>query len=494
MNRVVVALIAAAFAAACAQTPTRTTNSNRADGKVDEAQVNAIYAGLERATATADDAFKRARDGDVAGASAALVAAREALTAAGGRCMTTAGCEVERVLAAQDALIERQARELIGGDNGEIAPVEESVAPEAGSAASPVVGTLPQAARTVSLLRGKDLRTIIRLNEPVKAALEEWLTWMRPNLLEAYENYQYLRHRMWPVYSEAGLPEALLFGILAKESGGKVHAVSRAGASGPLQFMPHTGARYGLTSTGGFDLRFDPAAATRANVAYLNDRFRELNDNLELALGAYNGGEGRMRRLSPNGRRSFWEPGVWNSLPPETRDYVPMVLAAAWLFLHPDQYNLKFPVIDARPAEVALKSSLSLSELAICMGQDGNARGWFRTLRNLNPRLDSNVRLVSGTKLALPQTAVAAYDRNCVAGRYVATAMDLHMANPPVTPVLRVASTQRTYVVRRGETLSAIARKFGCARIAPIAQANRIKPPKYSIRPGQRLLVPICSA
>ena len=50
-------------------------------------------------------------------------------------------------------------------------------------------------------------------------------------------NYQYLRFEMWPEYQKAGLPEAMLFGILAKESGGKVHAVSRSGAAGPLQFM-----------------------------------------------------------------------------------------------------------------------------------------------------------------------------------------------------------------------------------------------------------------
>lgn len=493
MNRNLSLLVLAALASGCASSTGGGVKSTGPAGKVDEARVNAVYAELERGTTSAEEAFKRAADGDAAGAAAALVAARETLAAAGGKCVATPGCEIERVLAAQDALIQRQARELIGQDEA-VAPVEESAAPEAGAAASTVAGTLPQAARSVSLLKGKDLRTIIRLNEPVKAALEEWLTWMRPNLLEAYENYQYLRHRMWPVYSNAGLPEALLFGILAKESGGKVHAVSRAGASGPLQFMPHTGVRYGLTSSAGFDLRFDPTAATRANVAYLNDRFRELNDNLELALGAYNGGEGRMRRLSPDGRRSFWDPAVWNSLPPETRDYVPMVLAAAWLFLHPEQYNLKFPAVDARPAQITLASSLSLSELSVCMGQEGNARGWFRTLRNLNPRHDANLRLAPGTVLHVPQTAVAAYSGNCMGGRYVAAAKELHDANMPAAPVFRAAAARRTHVVRRGETLSAIARKFGCQGIGPIAQANRIKPPRYSIRPGQRLVVPGCGA
>ncbi|HET9485100.1 MAG TPA: transglycosylase SLT domain-containing protein [Xanthomonadales bacterium] len=491
MKRILTIIAAAATLAACAQTPVARSGA----AKVDEAAVNAIYAELERASAAADYALAKGRDGDASGASITLTSAREQLTAAGGRCVATPGCEIERVLAAQDAMIERQSRALLGADES-APPTDEALASEPASKGSPLVRSMPQAGRAVSLLKGKDLRSVIRLNDAVKASIEEWLTWMRPNLLEAYENYQYMRHRMWPEYERAGLPEALLFGILAKESGGKVHAVSRAGASGPLQFMPHTGIRYGLTQQGGFDQRFDPTAATRANVAYLNDRFREFNNNLELALGAYNGGEGRMSRLAPGGKRAFWDDAVFNRLPPETRDYVPMVLAAAWLFLHPEDYNLTFPIIDAVPARVVLKQSLSINELAICLGQEGNDRGWFRTLRNLNPRYDANVRITAGTALELPKSAVPAFERNCGGGRLVATAMELHDAKPPVAPVWQAAraTASRTHVVRKGETLSSIARKFKCGDVRGIAQANRIRPPGYAIRIGQKLVVPACSA
>lgn len=489
-------LVVAATAAlvACVQGPAGLDTTRK--GRIDDAAVDAIYAAVASASALADDALAKGRGGEPSAASHSLTTAREALTAAGGRCLATPGCEIERVLAAQDALIERQSRALLGADEA-AAPTDEVVTAEAGGRGSPVVQALPQAGRAVSLLKGKDLRSVIRLNDAVKASIEEWLTWMRPNLLEAYENYQYMRHRMWPEYQKAGLPEALLFGILAKESGGKVHAVSRAGASGPLQFMYYTGVRYGLTQNGGFDQRFDPTAATRANVAYLNDQFRVFNNNLELALGAYNGGEGRMQRLSPGGRRPFWDNAVLGRLPPETREYVPMVLAAAWLYLHPEEYNLTFPIIDAEPAKVTLRQALSINELAICIGQEGNERGWFRTLRNLNPRHDANVRIAAGTALELPKAAVAAYARNCSGGKLVATAMELHDAKPPVAPAWRAppsAAAARTHVVRRGETLSSIARKFRCGDLKRIAQANRIKAPGYSIRVGQRILVPACSA
>ncbi len=64
---------------------------------------------------------------------------------------------------------------------------------------------------------------------------------------------------------------------------------------------------------------------------------------------------------------------------------------------------------------------------------------------------------------------------------------------PGVPAGARMAGgASRTHVVRRGETLSSIARKFGCADVKAIAQANRIAPPRYAIRTGQRLVVPAC--
>src|SRR6185312_12092244 len=154
-----------------------------------------------------------------------------------------------------------------------------------------------------------------------------------------------------------------------------------------------TGMRFGLGVDNGFDTRFDPAASARANAEYLNEQLRIFNNNLELVIGAYNGGEGRMRRaVGDDTSVSFYDPRVYNQMSPETRDYVPAVLAAAWLFLHPDSYNLRFPEIDGVPGTISLKRAASLDELTVCLGSaDGMGDGWFRTLRNLNPRLDPDV-------------------------------------------------------------------------------------------------------
>lgn len=484
--------LGAALLAACTQVPSRTATVN-------EAAIDAILVDVKSAAELGETGLAAHAAGDADAAARALTEAREALTAAAGRCANTPGCDIERVLAAQDALLARQTQVLLGmlSDRETVedgVPVEERNE----ESESPLLTVVPETARSAALLKGQELRRMITVNEPVQAALEEWLTWMRPFLLEAHENYQFMRYRMWPEYEKAGLPEALLFGILAKESGAKVHAVSRAGASGPLQFMYYTGRRYGLTVDNGFDQRFDPAAATRANVAYINDHLRIFNNNLELVLGAYNGGEGRMQRLSSKGAKSFWDPQVFNRLPPETRDYVPMVLAAAWLFLHPDEYNLRFPAVDARPGAITLTRATSLNELAVCLGQQGNPRGWFRTLRNLNPRWEPGDRIAKGTSLELPAVAAEAYARTCQDGALTTLAAQLHAARKPViaAATTRVAASAggRTHVVRAGETLSSIARKFGCGNPRTIADANQIKAPRYAIRAGQRLTVPSCRA
>jgi membrane-bound lytic murein transglycosylase D len=458
----------------------------------DEQATNVIYAEIDIASKRFDGAVSHYEAGDLEAATREFAGARGDLRALGERCIALAGCEVGRVIAAQDALLERQAR-FLSGATEDAEPVNGE-AETTGEGDSPLVQALPQAARTVSLLNGKDLAKVIQLNEPVKAAMEEWLTWMRPQFLDAWENYQYMRYRMFPEYEKTGLPEALLFGILAKESGGKVHAVSRAGAAGPLQFMPATGARFGLNRGGPFDLRFDPGESTRANAAYLNERFAELNNNLALALAAYNGGEGRLARLSNKGARDFWSPQVFNALPPETREYVPMVLAAAWLFLHPTDYNLSLPQYDTRAARVTLKSPISLNEIAVCLGQQGNPRGWFRHIRNLNPRWEPTTRLAAGTMLDLPLAASAHFARDCETGPKLAMSRELHEARPPVAPpaaIARRGTSPGVYVVKRGDSLHSIASARRC-QVATLAAENGIKKPKYMIRVGQKLRLSGC--
>ncbi|MBN8887767.1 MAG: transglycosylase SLT domain-containing protein [Rudaea sp.] len=421
-------------------------------------------------------------------------------------CTKTHGCDTTKF----DAAFARMS-----GNPNAVAAGDETVTPEAttnAGEASAVAAAVPEVGRTVTLLKGRELSEVMTLNGPVKVALEEWLTSLRPNLMDTYENYQYLRHLMWPEYEKAKLPEAILFGIMAKESGGRVHAYSRSGAAGLLQFMPATGQRFGLTYEDGFDQRYDPQLAARANAAYINEQLEIFNNKLEMVIAAYNGGEGRMQRLAKGAPdANFWDPQIFAQLPAETRDYVPVVLAAAWLYLHPEKYNLQFPKIDGRPGTLVLQKRASLAELGVCLGSEGNAHdGWFRTLRNLNPAIDPRDPLPASSRLRVPQQLVTLYERNCMRGAWGSVASDLHEAvlatpapviasatrrAPPPPPVAKARpKAAPTYVVRRGETLSSIARKLGCDNANELAKANGIKPKDIgNVHPGRVLQVGVCT-
>lgn len=403
-------------------------------------------------------------------------------------CAANPACDLARFFDAFDELLGEQSlmlkRQAFRIEELEAAIVEDE---EREPGTSPFVASLPELDRTVSLLRGTDLRDLISLNGPVNAAIDDWLTWMRPMLMTAHHNYQFLRAEIAPIYEEAGLPEALLFAMVATESGGKVHAHSRAGAAGLLQFMRYTGRRYGLTVEDGFDMRLDPASATRANVAYLNDQFEVLNDSLEKALAAYNGGERRMENLNRRyGGTSFWDSRIYYSLPRETREYVPRVLAAAWLFLHPEDYNLDFPELDTTIAELEVREPIALGELSVCLGQELSPDGWFRVLRNLNPRLGPGERVEAGETIRVPEQLLPVYEERCASGEVLERARTLHDANYPDEPEMIV------YTVRRGDTLGRIASRFRCASVGVIAEINNVRAPRYIINVGQQLKIPQC--
>jgi membrane-bound lytic murein transglycosylase D len=397
------------------------------------------------------------------------------------RCQRLRGCEQARIIEQYEKLVMSSAAKAHLQDD---AAATQALLTRSGGH---LIGAkLPEMHRSMTLLRGQRLSELIDLNEPVKAALGDWLSSMRPQLIEAYKNYAYMRPLMLPAYQNAELPEALLFGILAKESAGRVHAYSKAGAVGPLQFMPATAMRFGLLTHNGFDTRLDPSAAANANARYIEEQLGKLNNDLELVLAAYNGGEGRVGRLYAEHKQGFWNDAVYQSLPEETRNYVPSVLAAAYLFLHPGEFGLDFPEAIGATAEVKLGNAVSLSELAICLGQTGREEGWFRTLRNLNPAVQPDRRQPAGTAFLIPEAALASYAKQCLSVKFMTQIAGLHEARVPS------AASLVGYVVRQGDTLAAIARKAGCSSVGIIATINEIPAPQFAIKPGQRIKLPSC--
>jgi membrane-bound lytic murein transglycosylase D len=496
------------------------TTDVAAASRRDQANIDAISTNMAAAEARYREALVKIGNNAPDGQSlsdAALEDMEDAVAA----CGKQKGCQVSTLLATYKRLLklEVDAEAQASEDDGEIDPNDpdpDHVGDAAFNAA------VPQAAQAASLLDSHTHRfdTMVQYNPAVQAGIRRWLTDMRGPLLQSYENYEYMRQLMWPSYQRAGLPEALLFGIMAKESNGKVHATSRSGAAGPMQFMHATGKRFGLGPDGtGFDTRYDPRAAAEASASYLNERMGELNRSIEMSLAAYNGGEGRALRVHQGaGGRGFWDASIYNQFPAETQDYVPMVIAAAWLFLHPKQYGLSFPSVDAKPASLRLARPGSIYELAICMGNRGVREGYMRPLRNLNPRYEADSWLPAGTILNATTKMVGLYERYCTQGPRAVLAEQLVRSDPnsaivrtgPATPMPVPAAADgvapatatiatgkpagarmRNYSVQRGETLTSIARKFQCDT-GDLAQANGIKAPRFAIRPGQRLKLEGC--
>ncbi|TYT25142.1 transglycosylase SLT domain-containing protein [Luteimonas viscosa] len=432
-------------------------------------------------------------------------------------CGRIRGCGTGDLLASFKRLLKAQADAAAGiaEDDGDDTLVDEG--------ASLPTGEVPQSATAASLLAAEDRRflELVQMNPAVQAGIRRWLTDMRVSLITSHENYQYMQRMMSPAFKRRGLPEALLFGILAKESNGRVHSRSRAGAAGPLQFMPATGQRLGLGPDGrGFDTRYDPRASADAAAVYLGERYAELGNNIELWLAAYNGGEGRARRVHREfGGRSFWDPDVYNEFPPETRDYVPMVIAAAWLYLHPKEYGLSFPRVDARPAAIELQRPASIYELTICLGNGGTRDGYMRVLRNLNPQYEAESWIPAGTRLNATVRMASLYERWCTRGARAELARELVNSDPD-TAIVRVGNVEtvtlpdgrvvrqpdtptaaaspaavpaqpQTHRVARGDTLVAIAQRYQCDTKV-LAAANGLRAPRYLVRQGQRLKLEGC--
>jgi membrane-bound lytic murein transglycosylase D len=445
-------------------------------------------------------------------------------------CNRQKGCQIHTLLATYkrllkekvDAQSDAEGEDLVG-ENSSTDPLDDGT-----DHSAPAGSDLPDSARTARLLddRRHPFDAMVDYNPAVQAGIRRWLTDMRGTLIDSYENYQNMRPQMQPAWQSTGLSEALLFGIMAKESNGRVHVSSRAGAAGPLQFMPATGSRFGLGMDGsGFDTRFDPYAATEAAASYMNERMGELNRNIEFALAAYNGGEGRAGRIyRDHPGASFWDAEVYRQFPAETQDYVPMVIAAAWLYLHPRQYGLEFPKVDASPAPLKLVRTASIYELTICLGNGRTREGFMRALRNLNPRYQAETWIPAGSTINASAHMVRLYNRRCVKGPTAELAHTLVTATVdsairddvprstrvavgevsgvplgvPTTvatgtprPAKPKSAQVRSYQVARGDTLGKIVGKFRC-ETRELAKANGLRAPSYPLKPGQQLKLTGC--
>jgi len=269
------------------------------------------------------------------------------------------------------------------------------------------------------------------------------------------------------VFRAEGLPLDLAY-IPLIESAFKPTALSRAKAKGVWQFMGATARENGLKQDWYIDERSDPEKATVAAARYLKTLYN-MFDDWHLAMASYNGGPGRVTRaIKRSGRGDFWNlTATTRFLPRETREYVPMILAAVIIAKNPVKYG--FDVI-GEPAraltKVPVPPAVDLRRIAEWAGVTADE------IQTLNPELRRWTTPIRGSayELNVPvETADIVRERLAAASPNELNALQWH-------------------TVKRGETLTTIARKLRVNR-TDLAEANYLRVAS-KVSAGQKLLIP----
>jgi len=270
------------------------------------------------------------------------------------------------------------------------------------------------------------------------------------------------------VFRAEGLPLDLAY-IPIIESGFKPNAVSKAQAKGPWQFMKATALENGLHHDWYIDERSDPEKATLAAAKYLKTLNKLFDGDWNLVLAAYNGGPGRVQRaMKRSGKEDFWDLSQSSKyLPRETREYVPLILAAIIVAKNPVQYG--FEVVGSDPVsydKVSVPRAIDLRRVAEWTGSS------IDDIQALNPQLRRWT-----TPVKYPT-----FELKVPAGTGEKFETRLSQATPADLNALK------WYTVRGGDTLLTIARKLGVSRM-DLAEANSLSI-KSHVRGGQELIIP----
>ncbi len=254
------------------------------------------------------------------------------------------------------------------------------------------------------------------------------------------------------------------------ESAFQPFAYSHGRASGIWQFIPSTGRRYGLKQDWWYDGRRDVYAATQSAARLLTNLQKQFKGDWLLALAAYNSGEGTVHRAIKKNRRKGKPTDFWSlSLPPETRAYVPKLLALKIYIENPEAYQLDMPAIANEPyfERVEIKHQLDLAKAAELAEIELDA------LYQLNPGFNRWATSPKG-----PSYLLLPLDKADIFREKLAKLPD----NAHITWV--------RHKIRSGETLSSISQKYRTS-IQTIKQVNHIRGTR--LRAGHSLTIPVAS-
>lgn len=279
-------------------------------------------------------------------------------------------------------------------------------------------------------------------------------------LMKRAEPYlQYLLEEI----NRQGLPTDLIL-VPMVESAFETTALSPKQAAGLWQFIPSTGQAYGLQVDETYDGRYDVHASTQAALKYLKHLNRLFNGDWMLAFAAYNAGEGAVQRAVEASRKAGEEGTFWDlSLPAETQAYVLKILSLARVIADPESHGLKPHKAPAQPslARVEVGPGVRIPELIASSGIV--AEDFYR----LNPAFKPDVEPPARThNVLIPMDKAETLAAGSTGAKVYA---------------------MRKVVVKKGETLSLLAKRHGVPELK-LAEWNNLKP-KAPLKPGQELVV-----
>lgn len=409
--------------------------------------------------------------------------------------------------------------EALKQGNGFAPKVEPSPVDIANDITFPVDPNLKAQAEAELKTTVSDLPLVI--NDAVASQISFFSTKGHGTLQRSLQRSGRYRSMIQKILAEEGLPQDLIYQAVA-ESGFQPQALNgRSGAGGMWQFMPFSG--YGLSRSGWVDERFDPEKSSRAYARYIKSLYNQFGD-WYLAMAAYDWGPGGVQRaVQRTGYADFWELYRRNALPQETKNYIPIILAATIMAKNPSKYGLDGLMLDPPLTTDTVKTGSSIDLRLVADVVEAP----LQEILSLNPSLlrmstppdaSFDLHLPPGTAdLFEKRIAEVPEDKRRywrfhklktgdtlekIAGDYHVSAADIAFVNQlpdghdlsqsealviPLAPSAAPASVRSaTYTMRRGDTLVTVADRFGVS-VDQLRRWNHLK--SAHAVPGRRLFV-----